>query len=282
MPAMNALQTIVTVLPWADWLAVALFFGGWLAYAQWARRRAERAVQLDDSLPEAHHSLGTARYFDWDLQGAEKELLRAISINANLAESHSRLSAVLQGLDRFDDAIAAGQRALELDPYSLRVHLDLQFAYFYAGRYDQCVEVCRKMLLIESKYWPAHLDLGRAYEQKGMHDLAIAELIKAREFSRDEPLTLAALGHVYAVSGRTAEARNMLDLLLQAAQKGNVRQYEIGKVYAGLGDADRAFEWLEKAYEERAGFLAFVRVEPMLDGLRKDTRFVGLMKGIEN
>ena len=251
-------------------------------YAQLAKESAERAVQLDDSLPEAHHSLGTARYFDWDLQGAEKELLRAISINANLAESHSRLSAVLQGLDRFDDAIAAGQRALELDPYSLRVHLDLQFAYFYAGRYDQCVEVCRKMLLIESKYWPAHLDLGRAYEQKGMHDLAIAELIKAREFSRDEPLTLAALGHVYAVSGRTAEAQEMLDLLLQAAQKGNVRQYEIGKVYAGLGDADRAFEWLEKAFQTHSPWLLKLKSDPNFASLRSDQRFQNLIQRIQS
>ncbi len=250
-------------------------------YAQLAKESAERAVKLDDLLPEAHHSLGTARYFDGDLLGAEKELLRAISLNANLAEAHSRLSAVLQGLDRFDDAIAAGQRALQLDPYSLRVHLDLQFAYFYAGRYDQCVEVCRKMLLIESKYWPAYLDLGRAYEQKGMHDLAIAELTKAREFSNDEPLTLAALGHVYAVSGRTADARKMLDLLLQAAQKGNVRPYEIAKVYSGLGDADRAFEWLEKAFQAHSPWLLKLKSDPNFANLRQDQRFQPLIQRIQ-
>ena len=250
-------------------------------YAQLAKESAERAVRLDDLLPEAHHSLGTARYFDGDLLGAEKELLRAMSLNANLAEAHSRLSAVLQGLDRFDDAIAAGQRALELDPYSLRVHLDLQFAYFYAGRYDQCVEVCRKMLLIESKYWPAYLDLGRAYEQKGMHDLAIAELTKAREFSNDEPLTLAALGHVYAVSGRTADARKMLDLLLQAAQKGNVRPYEIAKVYAGLGDANQAFEWLEKAFQAHSPWLLKLKSDPNFSNLRQDQRFQALIQRIQ-
>ena len=250
-------------------------------YAQLAKESAERAVKLDDLLPEAHHSLGTARYFDWDLLGAEKELLRAISLNVNLAEAHSRLSAVLQGLDRFDEAIAAGQRALELDPYSLRVHLDLQFAYFYAGRYDQCVEVCRKMLLIESRYWPAYLDLGRAYEQKSLHDLAIAELTKAREISNDEPLTLAALGHVYAVSGKTADAGKMLDLLLGAAQKGNVRPYEIAKVYSGLGEADQAFEWLEKAFQTHSPWLLKLKSDPNFANLRQDQRFQTLIHRIQ-
>lgn len=251
-------------------------------YARLAKESAERAVALDDQSPEAHHSLGTARYFDWDLPGAEQELRRAISLNANLAEAHSRLSAVLQGMDRYDDAIAAGQRALALDPYSLRVHLDLQFAYFYAGRYDQCVDICRKMMLIESKYFPAHLDLGRAYEQKGMYDEAIAELIKAREFSKDEPLTLAALGHVYAVSGKTADAQSMLNLLLQAAEKGNVRPYEIAKVYAGLGNADQAFEWLEKAFQDHSPWLLKLKSDPNFENLRSDQRFQSLIQRINS
>ena len=249
-------------------------------YARLAKENAERAVMLDDQLPEAHHSLGTARYYDWDLPGAEKELLRAISLNANLAEAHSRLSAVLQGLDRFDDAIAAGQRALALDPYSLRVHLDLQFAYFYAGRYDQCIEVCRKMMLIEPKYFPAHLDLGRAYGQKNMYAEAIAELTKARELSNDEPLTLAAIGYVYAVSGQITEAQKMLNLLLQIAQKGNVRPYEIAKVYSGLGDADHAFEWLEKAFQGHSPWLLKLKSDPNFANLRADFRFQSLVQRI--
>ena len=183
-------------------------------------------------------------------------------------------------MDRFDDAIAAGQRALALDPYSLRVHLDLQFAYFYAGRYDQCIEVCRKMMLIEPKYFPAHLDLGRAYGQKKMYAEAIAELTKARELSNGEPLTLAALGYVYAVSGQINEAQKMLDLLLQTAEKGSVRPYEIAKVYSGLGDADRAFEWLEKAFQDHSPWLMKLKSDPNFANLRADPRFQSLLQRI--
>ncbi len=251
-------------------------------YARLAKENAETAVRLDDQLPEAHLSLGTAGYFDWDLTGAEKELLRAIALNTNLAEAHSRLSAVLQGLDRFDEAIAAGRRALELDPYSLRVHLDLQFAYFYAGRYDQCIEVCRKMLLIESGYFPAYLDMGRAYEQKKMFDQAVAELTKARQISRDDPLTLAALGHVYGVTGKSNEAQQMLDLLLQAAQRGNVRPYEIAKVYSGLGEKDRAFEWLNKAFQDHSPWLLKLKSDPNFENLRSDQRFRALVEQIKS
>lgn len=251
-------------------------------YNKLAKENAETAVRLDGQSPEAHLSLGTARYFNWDLQGAEQELLQAIALNANLAEAHSRLSAVLQGLDRFDEAISSGRRALELDPYSLRVMLDLQFAYFYAGRYDQCIEVCQKMLLIESVFFPAHLDMGRAYGQKKMFDLAVAELTKAREISHDEPLTLAALGYVYAVSGKSTEARQMLDLLLQAAQKGQVRPYEIAKVYSGLGEKDRAIEWLNKAYQDHSPWLLKLKSDPNFENLRSDQRFQTLIEQIKS
>ncbi len=241
--------------------------------ADLARFNAEQAVRLDDNLPEAHLSLGTVNFFGWNLPVAENELKRAIALNSNLAEAYSRQSAVLQGLDRYDEAISAGQLALEYDPYSLRVHLDLYFAYFYAGQYDRAIEVCRKMLQIESRYFPAHLDLGRAYVQKNMLDQAIAELLKARELSNDEPLVLAALGHAYAVAGRTGEAQTMLEKLLQLAQTGNVRPYEIAKVYAGLGDKDHAFEWLNKALQDRSPWLLKLKAEPNFENLRTDQRF---------
>ncbi|MBL8189298.1 MAG: protein kinase [Acidobacteria bacterium] len=248
--------------------------------ADLARFNAEQAVRLDDNLPEAHLSLGTVNFFGWNLPVAETELKRAIALNPNLAEAYSRQSAVLQGLDRYDEAIRAGQLALEFDPYSLRVHLDLYFAYFYAGLYDRAIEVCRKMLQIETRYFPAHLDLGRAYVQKNMLDQAIAELLKARELSNDEPLVLAALGHAYAVAGRTGEAQTILEKLLQLAQTGNVRPYEIAKVYAGLGDKDRAFEWLNKALQDRSPWLLKLKAEPNFENLRTDQRFQTLVQQI--
>ena len=249
--------------------------------AELAKFNAEQAVRLDDNLPEAHLSLGVVNFFGWNLPVSEKELKRAIALNPNLAEAYGRQSAVLQGLDRYDEAIRAGQLALELDPYSMRALLDLYFAFFYAGRYDQAVEVCRKMLQIDSRYFPAFLDLGRAHEQKKMFDQAIADLLKARELSNDDPLVLAALGHVYAAAGKVGEAQKMLDLLLQAAQAGNVRAYEIAKVYAGLGDKDQAFAWLGKALQDRSPWLLKLKSEPNFENLRSDARFQTLVQQIK-
>jgi serine/threonine protein kinase/Flp pilus assembly protein TadD len=249
-------------------------------FADLARFNAEQAVRLDDKLPEAHLSLGTVNYFGWNLPVSERELKRAIALNPNLAEAFARQGAVLQGLDRFDEAIQSCQLALELDPYSLRVHLDLYFAYFYAGRYDQAIEVCRKMLQIDSRYFPAHLDLGRAYEQKKMLDQAIAELVNARQMSNDDPLVLAALGHAYAVAGKTSEAQKTLELLLEKAQTGIVRSYEIAKVYAGLGDKDQAFAWLDKALQDRSPWLLKLKTEPNFEPLRTDPRFQTLVQQI--
>ncbi len=249
-------------------------------FAALARFNAEQAVRLDDKLPEAHLSLGIVNFYGWNLPVAEQDLKRAIALNPNLAEAFARQGAVLQGLDRFDEAIRSCQLALELDPYSLRVHLDLYFAYFYAGQYDQAIEVCRKMLQIESRYFPAHLDLGRAYEQKKMFDQAIAELVKAREMSNDDPLVLAALGHAYAVAGKTVDAQKTLELLLEKSNTGIVRPYEIAKVYAGLGDKEQALAWLDKALQDRSPWLLKLKTEPNFSPLRSDPRFQTLVQQI--
>jgi tetratricopeptide (TPR) repeat protein len=178
---------------------------------------------------------------------------------------------------RFDEAIAEGKRSQQLDPLSLITNSDLGSTYIFARQYDKAIEQFRKTMEMDQSFYYAHWRLGVAYEMKGSFQEAIAEYQKARELN-DDPQVLALLGHVYAASGKRYEALRTLDQLKEISKQRYVSAYSFALVYSGLGEKDQAFQWLEQGYQKRDWQMVRLNVDPMLDNLRSDPRFVGLLK----
>jgi eukaryotic-like serine/threonine-protein kinase len=246
-----------------------------------AKAAAKKALETDDSLAEAHNSLAwTKLAFDWDWMGAEREFKRAIELNPGYAITHHWYAECLAGMGRYAEALAEIRQAQELDPLSLIISSIVGWVFYFDRRDDQAIAEFRKTLELDPNFWVAHWTLGRAYEQKAMFVEAIAEIQKAIDFSGGSPLSLAALGHTYAVWGRRAEAERVLNELKESSKQGYISPYGIAAIHAGLGEKDQAFIWLEKAYEERSGWLIWLRAEPISDPLRSDPRFQDLLRRI--
>lgn len=245
-----------------------------------AQAAATKALAIDDTLAEAHASLGFLKaLYEWDWSGSERELKRAIELNPNYSATHLWYTNFFSGQGRLDEALAEGRRALELDPLSLVNNSALGNTLYYRRQYDQAIEQYRKALEMDPNFPLAHLGLGMAYEQKGMYAAAITELQKATELFEGEPIGLAALGHAYAVSGKKQEARKILEELDQLRKRRYVSAYYIAAIYAGLGEKDQAWAWLEKAYEERASWLNVrFKVDPRFDSLHSDPRYQDLLR----
>jgi len=244
-----------------------------------ARQAAERAVELDDTLAEAHVSLAFARFhYDRDWTGAASQFQRAINLNPNYPTAHHWYSFNLSAMERHDESIAEMKRAEELDPRSPVIAAAVANVLFHARRYDETIEQCRKALELDPGSVAAHVVLRWAYEKKGMHEAAFAIYEKERAFAGDTPTTRAKLAHVLAVSGREREARPILEELVARRKQQWVTAYEIAVVYALLGDKDNAFNWLAKAEKEHAVGYTYLRVDPHLDNLRGDPRYAGLLR----
>jgi eukaryotic-like serine/threonine-protein kinase len=239
---------------------------------------ALKSVELDDSLPEAHTSLGGALEDDWDWRGAEQEYKRAIELNPNYATARHWYSVLLSVLRRSDDAIAEARRALELDPLSLIIQANLGERYLNARRYDEAIQECQKALEMDSSFVLAHDCLGFAHLQKGRFDAAIAEFKTAAGLSHGDPQSISALGYAYAISGKTDAAASILKQLTGPPESTYHPAYYIAIVEAGLGKKDDAFEWLERAYRNRSAELPDAKIEPMLDNLRSDSRLSDLIR----
>ena len=239
-----------------------------------AKAAAVKAIQLDDTLAEAHSSLAFVMMnYDWDWTNAEKEFKRAIELDPNYEVAHHWYSHYLTALGRTEDSLVESKRALELDQLGLNINVHLGWHYLYARQYDQAIEQFHKTLEMDPNYGIAHWYLGLSYEQKKMYQEAAAELSKANELLKGNALLEGDLGHLYAVSGRKDEAQKVIDELQQTSQQQHDWPYCIALIYAGLGEKDRALEWLQKAYEDRSDWLIYLRVEPRLDSLRSDPRF---------
>jgi len=243
-----------------------------------AKAAARKALEADDSLAEVHNSLAwTKLVFDWDWMGAEREFKRAIELNPGYAVTHHWYAECLAGMGRYAEALAEIRQAQDLDPLSLIIGSIVGWVFHFDRKNDQAIAEFRKTLELDPDFWVAHWTLGRAYEQKAMFAEAIAEIQKAIDLSGGSALSLAALGHTYAVSGRRAEAERVLNELKESSKQGYISSYSIAAIHAGLGEKDQAFIWLEKAYEERSGWLIWLRAEPISDPLRSDPRFQDLL-----
>lgn len=242
-----------------------------------ARQAALTALRLDDTLAEAHVSLGRIKtYYDGDWDGAELEFKRAIELNPNSADAHREYSGYLTTIRRSDEAIAEGKRARELDPLSQLANFHLAWALIAARRYDEAISESQQVL---ATFPQASLWMGWAYLGKKQYNKAIAEFEKRLSVSKDDLMTKAHLGYAYGVSGRRSQAQNILGEFKKMGQTGKVSPYFNAIIAAGLGHKDQTFVFLEEAYHERSrNMVRGINVNPVWDSFREDPRFNDLLR----
>jgi adenylate cyclase len=243
-----------------------------------AKELAERALSLDDSLAEAHASLGSPLmqyYFDW--KRAASELDRALELNPSYATAHMWRATHHTALGRFNDALAEVRRAVELDPLSMIILTDMGKDLYLARRYDEAIDQYKKALQVDANFAIAHKGLAEVYVQKGMNDEAVAEIEKAIKLSGRSIFILDDLGYIYARAGKRDDAMRMLEDLDRIAADEYVPAYCRVVFYAALGDKEKALTWLERAYEERS-FMVYLKVDPAFDALREEQRFASIQE----
>ena len=246
-----------------------------------ARDAATKALELDPSLAEAHTSLAYFNlYHAWNWAEAENEFKKAIELNPNYATAHDWYSYYLMAMGRFDDAWKEVNRAHELDPLSVTISTDIGFNYYYRRSYDEAINQLRATLSVSPKFPLAHLWLGRAYQQKKMYSEAIDEFNKTDAALPGWVVTIAGMGHAYGEWGHQAEAKQVLVRLNEMAREKYVTPYGVALVYAGLGDKDQAFAWLNKAVAGRSHWLVWLNRDPRWDRIRSDPRFDDLQKRV--
>jgi TolB-like protein/Flp pilus assembly protein TadD len=243
-----------------------------------AQVAANRALELDPAIAEGHAELALVEfYYDWDWARSEQEFRRAIELNPNYATAHQWYSYYLTAMGRFPQAMEEARKAQQIDPLSLAINTTLAGRCRDLGQYTLAMDLNRRTLEMDPDFVPAHIALGSAYEGQRMWEQAISEYQKAVELSHNGPPAMASLGYAYGVSGRPREARKVL-ADLQAASKGHyVAAFDMAVVFAGIGDTDNAFQWLEKAYADRESQMAFINVTRRLDPVRSDPRFTKLL-----
>lgn len=246
-----------------------------------ARKAAEKALEIDNGLAEAHTSLGILIMIsDWNWSKSEKEFRTAIRLDPDYATAHHWFAQWLCYTGQIDEALAEMELAAKLDPLSPAILRDKGLTLYYARRYDEAIEFARKTLELEPYFTAAHRLLSMAYLAKGMLPDAIRENERWGELLGNPIETAIALALLYAADGKAAEAVNVLaNLPPDVASNGNLMR-GIGLVYAALGKKDVAFEWFDKCYDHHAESLCSIKVDPKVDTLRSDPRFTSLLKNI--
>jgi TolB-like protein/Tfp pilus assembly protein PilF/class 3 adenylate cyclase len=245
-----------------------------------AKEAALHALAIDNALGEAHASLAYITFFYvWDWAAAEKEFKRALELNPNNGDTHHWYSHYLMGQGRIEESLIQSKRALELSPFDILFNVHLAWHYLYARQYDQALERIEKTIEMDKNFAQAYPWLGLILEQEGRYAEAIAAFQNAiRLFPGGSSIAEAELAHVYAVSGNQEEARKIIVGLQELAKSEYVSSFQIAAIYAGLGEKDRAFAWLEKAYEERSDGLVNLNADQRFDSLRSDPRFQDLAR----
>jgi eukaryotic-like serine/threonine-protein kinase len=239
---------------------------------------AQRALEIDETLAEAHTALGLIKQHGWDWSGAEAEFKRAIELNPNLAIAHFRYSQYLPLMERFDEALAEVRRAQELDPLRLSPRAQEGNILYFARRYDEAVKRLQNVLDIDPNSFIARAYLGYSYATQGKYAEAISEYQKAAAITEGNTSLQCYLGYAYAKSGKRAEALAILDKL--KTTKEYVSPAELAVVYVGLGDKEGAFQSLERAYAAHDLQLQFLNVDPHYDAWRTDPRFIDLVRRV--
>jgi tetratricopeptide (TPR) repeat protein len=239
-----------------------------------------KALDLDESLTEAHAALGNIKVHQRDFAGAIRSLQRAIELNPGLASAHYWLGRVFYCSERHAEAQQAMLKALNLDPLSMLIHTTVGDAYYYAREYEKSVVYYTMAIEIDPRFDGAHTDLARSLETLGRFDEARAQYEEGRRLSGGVAGPSFGLANLEASMGHTAEARRMLEELIAARAHRVVSAWGIAVLHARLDDVDEAFRWMDVAVEEAATGLVFLRVHPRLDVLRKDARYGALLRKV--
>jgi serine/threonine protein kinase/tetratricopeptide (TPR) repeat protein len=243
-----------------------------------AKAAALKAVALDETLPEAHVSLGgVLMFYDYDWPNAEREFQRALDIKPSYAEAHDYYAMFLVANRRFQAAVDEILRARQLDPVSGLIAADAAWVFYLKRDYDQFMEQAKAAVELAPNFWLGHLQLGLAYEKKGDFARALQELEETRRMD-DNTGVLEMLAGTYAAAGRPDEARRITEEMVKRSKKRYVCAYEVATTYAGLKDRESAFLWLRKSLDERADCSPWIAADPKLDPLRADPRFQDLLR----
>ncbi|MEE9281213.1 MAG: tetratricopeptide repeat protein [Myxococcota bacterium] len=244
-----------------------------------AKEAALRAIELDESLAEAHTALGMIKSMhEWDFPGGEIEFKRAMALNPGDVRAHVLYARVLEGMGRLDEAIAEAEIAQQLDPLSLPVAVNLGALYARGGEYARAVDQFDRALELDPDSAAAHRSRGRLECDRGNFEAALAELRSARSLSPSESVILAELGYCLVQAGNEAEARGLLKELEEGQPGDRIAPMTPALIHVGLGEYDEAFEWLERAYDARATLLPSVLTDPRYAQVRTDPRFADLLR----
>jgi TolB-like protein/Flp pilus assembly protein TadD len=245
-----------------------------------AKTAALRAVALDDTLAEAHSSLGfVLTNYDFDWQGAETAHRRAIELNPGSVTAHMMYTWYLVGMTRFDEALAEIRKAHELSPLDVYVNRAVGDVLFYARRYDEAIVALQRAIEMDPHFTSAHFNLGRAYLQRAMYEEALAEFEEEMRISKfPDPVIRTWIGLAHAAMGREKEAYDILEDLTQRSEREYVPPSALASLHFALDRDDEGFEWLEKAYQGRDGWLASIKADPAYDRVRQDPRFTAFLK----
>jgi TolB-like protein/DNA-binding winged helix-turn-helix (wHTH) protein len=244
-----------------------------------AKAAAQRAIEIDDGLAEAHAALGFAiLFYDWDWSAAENQYKRALDLNPNSADTHLSYASLFAVTGRLAEAVAEIERARELDPLNLRTSaLEGRFLAL-AGRTDEGLARLQKTIELEPNYFLAHLFASGVYLEKGMYREGIAEATRARDLSSGNAEAIATIGYALAMSGRRDEARAVLDELKKRSTERYIPPYNFALVYNGLGEREEVFAWLERGIEQRDPKMLFLKGGPQWKNLRDDPRLQNLLR----
>jgi serine/threonine-protein kinase len=246
-----------------------------------ARAAAERALQLDPQLSEAHAVLANVAFsYDWDFEAAEREFQRAIALDPNNPTPHHWHSQFCESRNRLPQALEENSRTLDLDPVSPLFNSTRAEIQYHSRNYDAAINQARPTVEQYPGYWPAYIWLGSALREKKIYGEAIEQFSQARKLSGNHPVMIALYGHALAVSGDAAGARTALAELQQLSHSRYVSPIYFAMVHTGLGENQSALDLLDRAYNERTDRLVYLGVDPIADPLRSEPRFKELLHKI--